>query len=562
MKNKKVLAIVMAVMTAASALVGCGSTGATAPADTAATTEKKDDATAEAAQTTDGEPVTITFMHDWPEYEAEFTQMISDFEAANPDIKVETQVITWDVLTQTLTTAFAAGEAPDVACCWANQMGSFNSVGATYDLTPYLEENNNEWRDSLLAPAVQSGTVNDQVFCIPFRTTCTVLAYNKTMMEENGWEVPTTLEEFETLLGEAAKTGVTPLLTPGNPHGFQIASLVETFALHYMYDAGYLKNNDYLTGHYTDVAKEYAEAGARLRDWVDKGYLDADSLAMTREDATGQFYLQKGLFAFVNNNELTDLEKNSAEAGFEIGVMAFPAPEGTPTLLHNFGVDGFMVYSGTKYPEQSARFLKYITSKDVQQKFGNETLSVMANKDCTYDNANQSEFAEIFSSAESYRKNYDYSAGDIGSDTGDLEAEFLSDPSETPEEFGQKIEDAYVKLLEENGLNSFNPVRDLQIPMIAAIRKAVYMPLDLHTENPKSTGGFIRHYEVPKIIKVASPVYLKTGGSVAQSHNWDTSEKEAIARIKQVKLVKRMIDQYYSDAISSPKGSNDLSIPE
>ena len=33
----------------------------------------------------------------------------------------------------------------------------------------------------------------------------------------------------------------------------------------------------------------------------------------------------------------------------------------------------------------------------------------------------------------------------------DLEAEFLSDPSETPEEFGQKIEDAYVKLLEENG---------------------------------------------------------------------------------------------------------------
>lgn len=34
MKNKKVLAIVMAVMTAASALVGCGSTGATAPADT------------------------------------------------------------------------------------------------------------------------------------------------------------------------------------------------------------------------------------------------------------------------------------------------------------------------------------------------------------------------------------------------------------------------------------------------------------------------------------------------------------------------------------------------
>ena len=121
---------------------------------------------------------------------------------------------------------------------------------------------------------------------------------------------------------------------------------------------------------------------------------------------------------------------------------------------------------------------------------------------------------------------------------------------------------ASAKLLESIGLNSFNPVRDLQIPMLASIRNAVDIPLDLHTENPKSTGGFIRHYEVPKFIKVASPVYLKTGGSVAANHNWDTTEKEAIARIKQVKLVERMIRQYAPDSVMSPKNSNDLSIPE
>lgn len=120
---------------------------------------------------------------------------------------------------------------------------------------------------------------------------------------------------------------------------------------------------------------------------------------------------------------------------------------------------------------------------------------------------------------------------------------------------------ASAKLLQSIGLNSLNPVRDLQIPMIAAIRKATDMSLDLHTENPKSTGGFIRHYEVPDFIRVASPVYLKTGGSVASNHNWDTTQKEAIARIKQVGLVKRVIDQYLPDAIASPK-SGDLSIPE
>lgn len=121
---------------------------------------------------------------------------------------------------------------------------------------------------------------------------------------------------------------------------------------------------------------------------------------------------------------------------------------------------------------------------------------------------------------------------------------------------------ASAKLLESQGLNSLNPVRDLQIPMIAAIRDACDMTIDLHTENPKSTGGFIRHYEVPKFIKVASPVYLKTGGSVAANHNWDTTEKEAVARVKQVWLVKRMIDEYYPDAVASPNESDDLSVPE
>lgn len=110
---------------------------------------------------------------------------------------------------------------------------------------------------------------------------------------------------------------------------------------------------------------------------------------------------------------------------------------------------------------------------------------------------------------------------------------------------------ASAKLFEEIGLNSFNPVRDLQIPMIAAIRETIDIPIDIHTENPKSTGGFIRHYEVPDIIKVAAPVYLKTGGSIAKHHSWDTTEKEAQLRIKQILLVKNMIERYYPEAIFS-----------
>ncbi len=107
------------------------------------------------------------------------------------------------------------------------------------------------------------------------------------------------------------------------------------------------------------------------------------------------------------------------------------------------------------------------------------------------------------------------------------------------------------KMLEELGANSLNPVRDIQLQMLAAIRAAIDIPIDIHTENPKSSGGFIRHYEVPEFIRVAAPVYLKTGGSVAANHSYDTTVDEAKKRAKQVQLVKRVIDEYYPEAKAS-----------
>ena len=109
-------------------------------------------------------------------------------------------------------------------------------------------------------------------------------------------------------------------------------------------------------------------------------------------------------------------------------------------------------------------------------------------------------------------------------------------------------------VLEMLGASSINPVRDIQLQMLAAMRQAIDIPIDIHTENPKSTGGFIRHYEVPEMIRVAAPIYLKTGGSVAATHSWDSTENDARKRAKQVSLVKRMIDNYYPEAIGSKKG--------
>ena len=111
------------------------------------------------------------------------------------------------------------------------------------------------------------------------------------------------------------------------------------------------------------------------------------------------------------------------------------------------------------------------------------------------------------------------------------------------------------KLIQKLGADSFNPVRDIQIQMMAALRAGLDIPLDWHTENPKSSGGFIRHYEVPEMVRVGAPMYLKTGGSVAANHSWESTEADAKKRAKQIALVKRIMDEQYPEAKLSPKGS-------
>ena len=118
-----------------------------------------------------------------------------------------------------------------------------------------------------------------------------------------------------------------------------------------------------------------------------------------------------------------------------------------------------------------------------------------------------------------------------------------------------------LKLLESLGADSINPVRDLQIPMIAALRQAVKTPLDVHTDNPPGSGGFIRVYEAPEIVRVAAPVHCKTGNSVVGGHGEMTSANDGKRMADQASIVVEMINKYYPELKQTVKGSSDLRIP-
>jgi peptidase U32-like protein len=70
---------------------------------------------------------------------------------------------------------------------------------------------------------------------------------------------------------------------------------------------------------------------------------------------------------------------------------------------------------------------------------------------------------------------------------------------------------AAARVFERLGASTINLPTDLTLAQIAAIRAAVDVPLDVYVEAPDNVGGFIRHHEIPELIRVASPVYVKFG---------------------------------------------------
>ncbi|MCZ7430715.1 peptidase [Streptomyces sp. WMMC1477] len=111
---------------------------------------------------------------------------------------------------------------------------------------------------------------------------------------------------------------------------------------------------------------------------------------------------------------------------------------------------------------------------------------------------------------------------------------------------------AAARLLETLGADSFNPVRDLTLPMIAALRQAVSIPLDCHVDNPRSSGGFIRTYEASDIVRVAAPVYLKTGNSALDGHGTSPSSAQLDDILRQVEIVVEFLGRHYPAARQSP----------
>jgi hypothetical protein len=123
------------------------------------------------------------------------------------------------------------------------------------------------------------------------------------------------------------------------------------------------------------------------------------------------------------------------------------------------------------------------------------------------------------------------------------------------------------RVLQNLGADTINVPTDLSLAQIAAIRAAVDVPLDIYVEAPDNVGGFVRLHEIPELIRVAAPVYVKFGLRNAPDVYPAGSHLDSITialsreRVRRARLGMELLTRSGYEPSTSELGAQGLAVP-
>jgi hypothetical protein len=133
--------------------------------------------------------------------------------------------------------------------------------------------------------------------------------------------------------------------------------------------------------------------------------------------------------------------------------------------------------------------------------------------------------------------------------------------------FGGYCSAAGAKVVQSMGVNSLNPSSDVSLPILASIRKAIDIPLDVYVIVVDSFGGSFRAYEAPEIARIASPCYFKFEPGTSESDIYKPWVTEAWhqdfvrQKVRIASIVMEIMERHAPQLKTSPKGAKDLVLP-
>lgn len=302
-------------------------------------------------------------------------EIIDDFNASQDKIEVKYSYQPWgDIWTKSLS-SITAGNPPDVIVQDINSVAQRAEAQQATNLSEYIEEG---FSDEFYPQLWDTVEYEGDAYAVPFNTDTQVIFYNKTHFKEAGIseeQLPQTWEELETVArkldvkngDDFERIGFYPLWNLG----------ADVWALNADDGVSWFDKDENVK---IDTDNK-VEALEWILDWQE--YYGQDTInRLEAEFGSGVADpFISGLVAMraQNINYYSSLAENAPD-DFEFGVIQIPEKESGSGHWSWGGGFVLEVPYGAKDPEASYEFIKYLSTPEVQEKFGEKSFDIMANR--------------------------------------------------------------------------------------------------------------------------------------------------------------------------------------
>ncbi len=315
-------------------------------------------------------PVEITFLSFFVTKDEELARsIISDFERANPDIKVNLEIMSYDAVAEQTITRVAGGRPPDVIDLHPKDFYSFVRQGLLRDLTAWAQRDVD--LNDFFPPVLATVRVDGRIYALPQRISTYVLFYNKSLFDGAGLPYPAKDWRDARWNWDAFREASRKLKQDMNGDGkvdrfgAVIDTGIERKLLTFLFQSG----GTIFDTEYRNLLLDREEALRAFR-YVQQGF---------REELFGGSF-PKGTAGMIVDipPSMIDFHKQVA---FEFDVAALPqGPAGPGTTLQPIPVG---VVAQSKNPEAAWAFLRFYMSRPTSARHSQAGVIVQPRRSVT-----------------------------------------------------------------------------------------------------------------------------------------------------------------------------------
>jgi len=286
-----------------------------------------------------------------------FEAVAAAFEAENPDIDINVEVVPWDTLLQRLTTDIAGGVAPDLSIIGTRWLLDFAEQGIAEPMDDYLTP---EFKDTFIDTFMAPSVIDGQIMGLPVAASARAMMINKGLFDAAGAEPP---ETWDDLYAAAEKISALP-----DAFGFGMQGKeIETDA--YFYYGLWTHGGDILNedGSSGIASPEAIEAATLYKKMIDEGLTQPSPTNYNREEVFNLF--KQGNLGVIFTFPMLIPQIKEEAPDLDYAILPFPEAGANAT----YGVtDTLMMFADSDVKDAAWQFIEFAYQDEWRSQFDRE----------------------------------------------------------------------------------------------------------------------------------------------------------------------------------------------